>query len=145
MFTRVQWSLLELWDFLHQCSVVCVQASVCDQQEATEPSVPRMRSLQAVFTGHIKASLQRRRHRGNVSSYVGQQSALRKRPALITDMSTYVNFIGAAATVALSDLVLKGAFFSFSFFSSDTDKIIAWKIKQDAGNKWPLNTACCEL
>lgn len=74
MVTWIQRSLLKLWDFLHQCSVVGVQASVCDQQEATQPSVPRMSSLQAVLTGHIKASLQRRRHTGNVSCYVGQWS-----------------------------------------------------------------------
>ncbi len=72
MLTCVWWSLLKLWDFLHQCSVVGMQASVSHQQEATEPSVPRMSSLQAVFTGHIKASLQRGAHRGNVSCYVGQ-------------------------------------------------------------------------
>lgn len=68
---------------------------VSGQQEATEPSVPRMSSLQAVFTGHIKASLQRRRHKGNVSCYVGQESPF-KMSMLITDM--YFIFIDATVT-----------------------------------------------
>lgn len=72
ILTRVHCSLLELWDLLHQCRDVVVQASVSDQQEATEPPVPRMSSLQAVFTGHIKASLASESHRGNVSCCVGQ-------------------------------------------------------------------------
>lgn len=55
--TWVERGLLELWNLLHQCGVVRVQAPVSSQQEATEPAVPRVSSLQAVLAGHIKASL----------------------------------------------------------------------------------------
>lgn len=71
MLTWFYGSLWELWDFLHQRGVVGVETSVSHQQEATKAPVPRMSSLQAVFTGHIKASLQRGAHKGNVSCYVG--------------------------------------------------------------------------
>lgn len=100
--TWVQGGLLQLRDLLDQCGVVRMQAPVSSQQEATEPAVPCVSSLQAVLAGHVKASLRRGgRTKETSAAFVGQPSPADSRvcpPAFNNGRVRILEFYGRDCT-----------------------------------------------